>query len=257
MLKPLETEFKGRKISLECTHKRAFPPPQMYGSTPEDIDNLWRQGRVDQSQYQHLKTWHENCGLMIMGPKCLDCPLALKRNPRPGRPNVIETEPWLAVKEQMHWDDMAARKPPLEERVAAAESVAVAAKGFVKHGTPVPTGVVAPKAQEPEDAEEPEEPDAQEPEEPEAQEPEDPDEPSVADVLAAGNTGVTTVDMTPERTPEAAPKKASKKRTSKKKKAAPSEPLPDDPSNTEPDGEPLADGPDLDDESFLDALADD
>lgn len=110
MLKPLETEFKGRAISLECTHKKKFPPPQMYGHTPEDVDTLWRQGAIDQNQYQHLKVWKEQCGLMVMGPKCLDCPLALKRNPRPGRPNVIETENWLEAKNKMHWDDMKAGK---------------------------------------------------------------------------------------------------------------------------------------------------
>lgn len=110
MLKPLETEFKGRQVSLECTHKKIFPPPQMYGSTPEDIDTLWKQGAIDQNQYQHLKVWKEQCGLMLMGPKCLDCPLALKRNPRPGRPNVIETESWLDVKKKMHWDDMKSGK---------------------------------------------------------------------------------------------------------------------------------------------------
>jgi hypothetical protein len=110
MLKPLETEFKGREISLECTHKKTFPPPQMYGHTPEDVDTLWKQGAIDQNQYQHLKVWKEQCGLMLMGPKCLDCPLALKRNPRPGRPNVIETESWLEAKNTMHWADMKAGK---------------------------------------------------------------------------------------------------------------------------------------------------
>jgi hypothetical protein len=106
MLKPLESEYRGRKVILECTHKRTFPPPQMYGATDEDVDNLWRQGNIGQTEYQLLKTWQEKCHLMVMGPRCLDCPLALKRNPRPGRPNVIETEPWLAAKERMHWEDM-------------------------------------------------------------------------------------------------------------------------------------------------------
>lgn len=110
MLKPLNIKYKGREVSLECTHKKTFPPPQMYGSTPDDIDNLWKQGTIDQSQYQHLKTWQAKCGLMVMGPKCLDCPLALKRNPRPGRPNVIETKNWLEEKRKMHWDDMKSQK---------------------------------------------------------------------------------------------------------------------------------------------------
>jgi len=116
MLKPLETEFKGRTLTLECAHKKAFPPPQMYGHTPEDVDTLWKQGVVDQNQYQHLKVWQESCGLMVMGPKCLDCPLALKQNPRPGRPHVIEVEPWLPAKEKIHWEDMAANKGTLETR---------------------------------------------------------------------------------------------------------------------------------------------
>lgn len=117
MLKPLTTTFQGREITLECTHKREFPPPQMYGSTPEDIDTLWKQGTIDQNQYQHLKVWHDKCGLMVMGPRCLDCPLALKQNPRPGRPHVIETENWLEAKNKMHWADMKAGKlaPPPEQ----------------------------------------------------------------------------------------------------------------------------------------------
>lgn len=115
MLKPLQTKFKGREINLECTHKREFPPPQMYGSTPEDIDTLWKQGTIDQNQYQHLKVWHDKCSLMVMGPRCLDCPLALKRNPRPGRPNVIETENWLVAKRKIHWADMKVGKQASEE----------------------------------------------------------------------------------------------------------------------------------------------
>ena len=67
--------------------------------------------RVDQNQHQQLKVWQDKCGQMVMGPKCLDCPLALKQNPRPGRPNVIETENWLDAKRKMHWDDMKATKP--------------------------------------------------------------------------------------------------------------------------------------------------
>ena len=114
MLKPLDTEFKGRPLSLECTHRRNFPPPQMYGHTIDDIDVLWKQGNIDQNQHQLLKTWAENCGLMVMGPRCLDCPLALKRNPRPGRPEVIETENWLEAKRRMHWEDMKAAKKSRE-----------------------------------------------------------------------------------------------------------------------------------------------
>jgi len=120
MLKPLTTNYKNREITLECTHKKVFPPPQMYGHTPEDIDNLWKQGVIDQNQHQHLRVWKENCGLMVMGPRCLDCKLALKQNPRPGRPHVIETEPWLAAKDRIYWDDMKAGKatPEAEEVVS-------------------------------------------------------------------------------------------------------------------------------------------
>jgi hypothetical protein len=164
MLKPLTTIYREREITLECTHKQIFPPPQMYGSTPEDIDTLWKQGTIDQNQYQQLKVWKDNCGLMVMGPRCLDCPLALKQNPRPGRPHVIETEPWLAVKEKMRWDDMKAGKlaPPVEdtEQTLVDESLtenlktaAVKPKaGFVKTGTPVPVAVVEPEPEpEPEE----------------------------------------------------------------------------------------------------------
>jgi|GEM_PF-2703290 len=127
MLKPLETEFKGRPLSLECTHRRNFPPPQMYGHTIEDIDVLWKQGNLDQNQHQLLKTWAENCGLMVMGPRCLDCPLALKRNPRPGRPEVIETENWLEAKRRMHWEDMKAAKRSEEGDDLEQQEVSVSA----------------------------------------------------------------------------------------------------------------------------------
>lgn len=106
MLRVLQTSYQGREIVLECTHKKQFPPPQMYGSSAEDIDVLWRQGAISATQHQLLKTWQERCGLMVMGPRCLDCPLALKQNPRPGRPNVVETESWLEAKRRFHWEDM-------------------------------------------------------------------------------------------------------------------------------------------------------
>lgn len=162
MLKPLTTNYKGREITLECTHKRVFPPPQMYGHTPEDIDNLWKQGAIDQNQHQHLKIWKDNCGLMVMGPRCLDCPLALKQNPRPGRPHVIETESWLDAKEKMHWDDMKAGKlaPPQDPEDFAPEE-------------PDPEDE-APEDQDPEDLA-PEEPDPED-EAPEESDPEDPEE---------------------------------------------------------------------------------
>lgn len=122
MLKHLVVQYKGVEISLECTHKKDFPPPQMYSSTAEDIDTLWRQGAVSQIQYQMLQTWKEKCGLMVMGPRCLDCPLALKRNPRPGRPNVIETEPWLPAKERMYWQRMKEQGKPVPAPAAEPET---------------------------------------------------------------------------------------------------------------------------------------
>lgn len=151
MLKPLETEYRGRKIVLECTHKKIFPPPQMYGSTDEDIDNFWRQGTISQTEYQLLKTWQEKCHLMVMGPRCLDCPLALKQNPRPGRPHVIETEPWLAAKERMRWDDMKAGRLASE----------AAKGGFVKTSVALsPTREIVLEEEEPDQLEpEEEEPD--------------------------------------------------------------------------------------------------
>jgi hypothetical protein len=150
MLKHLVVQYKGVEISLECTHKKDFPPPQMYSSTAEDIDTLWRQGALTQIQYQMLLTWKEKCGLMVMGPRCLDCPLALKRNPRPGRPNVIETEPWLPAKERMHWQRLKAegkRTPaePPELESAPMEPVNAAAERAVL-GTVERGPVAGPKA---------------------------------------------------------------------------------------------------------------
>jgi hypothetical protein len=124
MLKSIDVEYRGRKLTLECTHARQFPPPQMYGHTPDDIDTMWRQGTIDQNLYQLLTTWREHCGIMVMGPKCLDCPLALKQNPRPGRPHVIETEPWLTVKDQIHWEDMARNKTLTSEDTEVIEDPA-------------------------------------------------------------------------------------------------------------------------------------
>ena len=166
MLKPLTTIFRDHEITLECTHKKIFPPPQMYGSTPEDIDTLWKQGVIDQNQYQQLRVWKEKCGIMVMGPRCLDCPLAKKQNPRPGRPNVIETESWLAAKEKMHWADMKAGKlaPPEDTivvegkadpvvKVSSTPETVASEKGFVKQGTPVPVAVVEPQETEPAEVE--------------------------------------------------------------------------------------------------------
>jgi hypothetical protein len=209
MLKPLTTIFRDHEVTLECTHKKIFPPPQMYGSTPEDIDTLWKQGTIDQNQYQQLKVWKDNCGLMVMGPRCLDCPLALKQKPRPGRPNVIETEPWLAEKERLHWADMKAGKlaPPQEEPK----------KGFVKKGTPAPVAVVEPEP-EPEAPEEtlpedtmedaPDEPsneEVEEEEEEEEEESEEAPEPEKATLLDALQNPDEFLAEDAESEPEAAP----------------------------------------------------
>jgi hypothetical protein len=101
MLKPYKTEFQGKPISLECTHKSSFPPPQMYGHTGEDIDKMWKQGAIDQNLHQSLKIWRDNCGLFVMGDKCMSCPLALLQKPRPGRPHVIETENWMIAQRRL------------------------------------------------------------------------------------------------------------------------------------------------------------
>jgi len=96
MLKPLTIEFQGKSLSLECTHKAKFPPPQMYGNTPEDVDKMWKQGVIDATLYQSLTVWRDVCGVFVMNEnKCTSCPQALLQKPRPGRPHVIETENWL------------------------------------------------------------------------------------------------------------------------------------------------------------------
>jgi len=180
MLKPLTTTYKGREITLECTHKKIFPPPQMYGHTPEDIDTLWKQGAIDQNQHQHLKVWKEKCGLMVMGPRCLDCPLALKQNPRPGRPHVIETEPWLPAKEKMHWDDMKAGKlapKPLAEQETPIDPVSVATEeeepeeeSLIEEEEPEEESLIEEEEPEKESLIEEEEPEEEEPEEEEPEE---------------------------------------------------------------------------------------
>lgn len=104
-MRALETEYKNRLIVLECTHKKTFPPPQMYGMTVNDIDILWSKGQLSQAEYEHLKTWREHCGLMIMGPKCLDCHLAKRRNPRIGNDRYTLSN-WLEDKDRIYWEDM-------------------------------------------------------------------------------------------------------------------------------------------------------
>lgn len=184
MLKHLDTQYKGQDISLECTHKKDFPPPQMYSSTAEDIDTLWRQGALNPNQYQMLQTWKEKCGLMVMGPRCLDCPLALKRNPRPGRPHVIETESWLDAKDRMYWAAMKKQKreptvplvdevtdSPLEPVNAAAEKAVL---GTVERGpVPGPRAGATPTPLSPLEIEdsEPKEPEADIPEKNASEEP--------------------------------------------------------------------------------------
>lgn len=146
MMRALHTTYRDREIVLECTHKKVFPPPQTYGSTAADIDVLWKQGSISANQHQMLTTWRTHCGLMVMGPRCLSCPLALKQNPRPGRPDVYETEPWMPAKKRIYWEDMKAGKlAPADED------------------------------QEEPEFEQPEEPEPEEPEEPEPKEPEEPD----------------------------------------------------------------------------------
>ena len=117
-LKPIETEFQGRQISLECTHKKKFPPPQMYGHSAEDVDKMWKQGAVSQTLHQSLTVWKDMCGLFVMDSKCLSCPQALLQKPRPGRPNVIETENFLEAKKRFVREDARANRVLPEDREA-------------------------------------------------------------------------------------------------------------------------------------------
>jgi len=115
-LKPLQTEFQGRDISIECTHKRKFPPPQMYGHSAEDVDKMWKQGAIDHTLHQSLIIWRDMCGLFLMDAKCLSCPQALLQKPRPGRPNVIETENFLEAKKRFRLEDARANRTLPEDR---------------------------------------------------------------------------------------------------------------------------------------------
>jgi hypothetical protein len=116
MLKSLETKHNDRDITLQCTHRKKFPPPQMYGHTAEDVDKMWKQGAIDQNMHQSLTVWRDMCGLFQMGPKCLGCEHALLEKPRPGRPNVVETENWLGAKRQMLLEDRKAKRILPEDR---------------------------------------------------------------------------------------------------------------------------------------------
>jgi hypothetical protein len=116
MLKSLETKHNDRDITLQCTHRKKFPPPQMYGLTAEDVDKMWKQGAIDQTLHQRLVIWRDMCGLFQMGPKCMGCKQALLEKPRPGRPNVIETENWLGAKRRIELEDQKAARTLPEDR---------------------------------------------------------------------------------------------------------------------------------------------
>jgi len=116
MLKSLETKHNDRDITLQCTHRKKFPPPQMYGHTAEDVDKMWKQGAIDQTMHQSLTVWRDMCGLFQMDAKCLGCKHALLEKPRPGRPHVIETANWLGEKQQMLLDERKAARVLPEDR---------------------------------------------------------------------------------------------------------------------------------------------
>lgn len=111
MLKPKSFRYRGEEVSLECVHKDIFPPPQTKGLSEEDLDVLWKRGAIKASDYSQLKVWHQVCGLDEMDRKCVDCPLALHRKGRPGRPHVIETQQWLPMKRDRDWSNGPEKKP--------------------------------------------------------------------------------------------------------------------------------------------------
>jgi hypothetical protein len=90
----------------------------MYGHTAEDIDNMWKQGAIDQTMHQSLSIWRDMCGLFVMGPKCVGCEHALLQKPRPGRPHVIETENWLKAKRRMELELQRENRTRPEDRPA-------------------------------------------------------------------------------------------------------------------------------------------
>jgi len=57
--------------SYICAHWRAFPPAGAGG----DEEELRSSGVLDQEQYDRLRIWQRDCGLMAMeASKCLACP---------------------------------------------------------------------------------------------------------------------------------------------------------------------------------------
>jgi len=54
-----------------CAHWRTFPPPGAGG----EVEALRANGHLDDGQYNRLRLWERDCGLMHMEEsKCLGCP---------------------------------------------------------------------------------------------------------------------------------------------------------------------------------------
>ena len=82
MLKTIEVEELGRKVTLTCRHGDVWPPG--WSKSGQTAEALRAQGILDSAQYERAKTWERVCGLQAMNEsKCPTCPNALRENGLP------------------------------------------------------------------------------------------------------------------------------------------------------------------------------
>lgn len=85
MLKPLTL----KDTVYACIHWRGFPPPSAYFEEP--VEEMWKNGALDQGTYQRHQIWEKACGKKEMEEGCLNCPHVRRLEIRPHRTPMLVT----------------------------------------------------------------------------------------------------------------------------------------------------------------------
>lgn len=88
-MKSLKVEEKKGPQTYICVHWRSFPPLGAQG----DAEKLRAAGTITDDQYNRLRIWQRDCGLLEMAEsKCLTCPHRRKVDWRTAGPVLVDPQ---------------------------------------------------------------------------------------------------------------------------------------------------------------------
>lgn len=95
-MKPMLLAKDDQPTIYACSHWKVFPPNGAGGAY--SLEQLYRAGKLDRTDYQRALVWQRMCGLTVMEPtKCLMCPHARIAEIKNGLPVLTKLDGSLSI----------------------------------------------------------------------------------------------------------------------------------------------------------------